>query len=182
MKTIIISYSLTGNNHVLASGVARELNAKHITISEAKPRTMGTIVCDLLLNRTPRVTPVVNNLEKYDLVIFMGPVWMGQVATPLRTYLHKIKNIQCKYAFITICGGADGPNLKLGSELKQRVGRAPHALIEMHIADLLPAEPKPERKDTSEYRLKEADVKILSNTIVNSLHKTLLKENLFIEV
>jgi flavodoxin len=182
MKTIIISYSLTGNNHALASGLAAELKTEHIKVCESKPRTNGTIFLDLLLNRTPGVTPTAIKLEEYDFVILMGPVWMGQVATPLRYYFKELKNKSCQFAFITICGGADGLNLKLGSELKKRTGREPAALIEMHIADLLPGQPKPERKDTSEYRLNDADVKNLTNSIIKFLEKTKAKENLLIEI
>ena len=80
----IISYSLTGNNEALAVVIAAEFTAEHIKITESKPRTMGTIVLDMLFNRTPQVNPIVDKTEDNDLVLFMGPVWMGQVATPFR--------------------------------------------------------------------------------------------------
>ena len=50
-------------------------------------------------------------------------------------------------------------------ELNKRVGKEPAALIDLHIADLLPSDPKPNRKDTSAYRLTDKDVKGLTNTI-----------------
>ncbi len=53
MQTIVISYSLTGNNDALATSIATELVAKHIKIIESKPRTNGTIALDMLFNRTP---------------------------------------------------------------------------------------------------------------------------------
>ena len=34
-----------------------------------------------------------------------------------------------------------------------------HNVINLHIADLLPPDPKPDRKDTSAYRLNDRDVK-----------------------
>lgn len=173
MKSIIISYSLTGNNDIIAKSVAAELGAKHIKISEPKTRTMGKIVFDILFNRTPQVDPIIEKVEEYDLVIFMAPVWLGQVATPLRAYFKQFKDRISKYAFVTICGGAEGPNTKLASELKKRMGKEPAALIEMHIADLLPPDSKPQKKDTMDYHLNDKDVQSLTSKIVKALRETM---------
>ena len=78
MKILVISYSYTGNNDTLAISVVADLNAKHIKVSESKNRTMGTIFFDILLNRKPQVNPKVETVAEYDLVIFMGPVWMAR--------------------------------------------------------------------------------------------------------
>jgi hypothetical protein len=99
---------------------------------------------------------------------------MGQVATPLRAYLKHLKTNPCKYAFISISGGADGVNPKIAGELKKRVGKEPIALVDVHISDLLPPEPKPDRKDTSAYRINNEDIKKLTNTIVKTLRETIL--------
>jgi hypothetical protein len=175
MKIIVISYSLTGNNEALATSIAAEFAAKHIKISESKPRTMATIILDMLFNRTPHVSPIVDNVADYDLVIFVGPVWMGQVATPLRAYFKHLKARLGQYAFISISGGADGGNPKLAGELTKRLGKEPAALIDQHIADLLPSDPKPGRKETSAYRLNDRDVKSLTNSIVKTLREIMTK-------
>jgi len=179
MKVTIISYSLTGNNEALATSIAEELAAEHIKISESKPRTKGTIILDLLFNRTPRVNPVAGTVQDNDLLIFVGPVWIGHVATPLRAYFRNLRDKPGQYAFISISGGADGANLKLAGELNKRVGRAPAALIDLHIVDLLPSHPKPNRKDTSSYRLNERDVKSLTNTVMKALRGTVAKQTAF---
>ena len=175
MKILVISYSLTGNNDALATSIAAEFAADRIKISESKPRTMGTIFFDVLFNRTPQVNPIADKVEGNDLVIFVGPVWMGHVATPLRAYFRQFKASPGQYAFVSISGGADGPNLKLAGELNKRVGKEPAALIDLHIADLLPSDPKPNRKDTSAYRLTDKDVKGLTNTIVKTLRESMAK-------
>lgn len=175
MKTVVISYSLTGNNEALANSIAKEFGVEHIKITESKPRAMGTIAKDMLFNITPKVKPIPETLDNYEQILFLGPVWMGHVAAPLRVYLKYLKKNPCKYAFISISGGADGPNPKLAGELKKRVGEEPIALIDLHIADLLPHDPKPTRKDTSKYRLNDIDVKSLTNTIMNILRETMEK-------
>jgi multimeric flavodoxin WrbA len=175
MKVIVISYSFTGNNEALATSIAAEFAAEHIKISESKTRTMGAIILDILLNRTPQVNPIVDNVEDYDLVLFVGPVWMGQVAAPLRAYFKRCKARIGQYAFISISGGALGPNPKLAGELNKRVGKEPAALIDLHIADLLSSDPKPTMKDTSAYRLSDGDVKSLTHTIVKTLREIMAR-------
>jgi hypothetical protein len=169
MNIAVISYSLTGNNDALAKSIAGKLSAQHIRLTEAKNRKTGTIMADLLLGRTPKVRPAAPDIGSYDTVLLVGPVWIGQVATPLRAYLKRLKKEPCRYAFVSISGGADGPNPKLANELIKRTGHKTDALIDLHIADLLPAEPKPERKDTSAYKLSEDDVVKLTDTVVAKL-------------
>jgi flavodoxin len=169
MKTMIISYSHTGNNEALAKKLAEKLSAKRISITESKLRTMGTIIFDMLLKRTPKIQMPLPKLEDYELVIFVGPVWMGLVATPFRACFKQLSPRIKKYAFASISGGADGPNLKLAAELKQRLGKAPARVIDLHIADLMPPEPKPQRKDTSAYQINSSEVEKLADTVVAAL-------------
>ena len=172
MKVLVVSYSLTGNNEAIARAMAAELAAEHVRITEPKPRTMGTIAADMMLNRTPRIDQGLEGLEGADLVVIVGPVWMGHVAAPLRACLKRLKGRPCRYVFCSISGGADGPNPKLADDLKKRVGRAPAAVVDMHIADLLPAEPRPTREDTSTYRLSVRDVESLTQAMVMRMQES----------
>ena len=171
MSIGIYSYSLTGNNEKLAAAIAEELSAKHIKIEESKKRTMGTIAFDMLFNRTPEISMQTDEKNKYDLVLFVAPVWMGCAASPLRSCFKTLKNKIDNYAFISISGGADGPNPKLAKEMRKRVGQDPAAVIDLHIADLLPKEPKPERKDTSVYKVNDTDLKKLTDTAISRLRE-----------
>ena len=173
MKTIIISYSFTGNNQDLAASLAATLGAEHVKITEPKPRTMNKIVLDTVFNRTPKIVMPVEKTGQHDLVLFVGPVWMGQIAAPFRACFKQLGPRISKYAFVSISGGADGPNPRLAGELEKRLGKEPACLIDLHIADLLPSEPKPTRDDTSAYRITERDVKHLTDTIVTTLQETI---------
>ncbi len=161
MKVAVISYSLTGNNRRLAETFAKKIGAKHIAVTEAKKRTMGTTICDLLLHRTPKVQPVAETLEPSDLSVFFAPIWMGAIATPMRAFLKHYKKMKRPYAFVSISGGAGGPNGKLEQELLRVTDSKPVVLMDLHIADLLPAKPKPTMKDTSAYRLTAQDADAL---------------------
>lgn len=169
MKILVVSYTFTGNNERLAKSVAKEFTAEHLMVVEPKARTMGVIVMDMIFNRTPKISMQPNKVADYDLILFFAPIWMGQVASPLRAYLKELKKNSTKYAFISISGGADGGNPKLRSELKKRVGREPLALIDLPITSLLPSDQPADRKDTSAYRIDEKDVKKLTDTVLKML-------------
>ena len=169
MKIAVVSYSFTGNNEAVANRIAQELEAEHIKITEAKPRTIGTIIADIIFKRIPHVQPIPKSLGEYDWILFFGPIWMGQIATPLRAYLRQIKTFKNRYAFISISGGADGGNPKIENELKSRTGTNPVAFVDLHIADLLPPDSKPGRKDTSVYRINDADIEKLIEAIMENL-------------
>lgn len=162
MSTVILSYSLSGNNRALAASLAEALGGFHLDVVESKPRTTQTITFDILFNRIPSVQPEPKVLDQYDRVVFMGPVWMGKIATPLRPYLAYLKKHPIRYSFVSISGGADGDNPKLAGELFKRTGTKPEALQDLHITGLLPAEPRPDRSVTSAYQLTEKDVKKLT--------------------
>ena len=169
MNIAVISYSLTGNNEALASNIASIYDATHIKIKESKARLMGSIIFDLLANRTPKVNPMPDELRNYDLLVLVAPVWIGSAATPLRAYLDYIKQNHCRYAYVSISGGADNKNPKLPEDLAKRTGKKPAALIDLHITDLLPQNPKSQRKDTSAYRITAEDVKKLTVMVSNNL-------------
>ena len=171
MKTVVVSYSLTGNNDALAAGIASGLNAKHVRITENRQRNTVTIVFDVVFNRSPRINPAPESVTNAENVIFIGPVWMGKVASPFRAYFRALKGRIGSYAFVSISGGALGPNPKLGDELFLQTGKKPVAVLDHHVADLMPAEPKPTIKTTSSYRLNESDRERLINATVGELRK-----------
>ena len=175
MKIAVIFYSLTGNNEALAKSIAKEFAADQIKITEHSNRTIDKIVIDLPFNRTPQVKPTPEKIENYDMVLFFGPIWMGQLASPLRAYFKYLKKNPKRYAFISISGGADEPNPKLIDELIKRVGKEPIALINLYIADLLPSDPKPTRKDTQPYLLKDVDVINLTQIVVKRLREAIME-------
>lgn len=176
MKTTVISYSLTGNNEALAKMMASHLSADHISVAESGKRAMGKIVFDVLFNRVPATKVTLNGAEDSDLIIFTAPVWMGKAATPLRNLFSQLKETGPRYVYISVCGGADGPNPGLRDELTERMGTAPAAVIELHIADLLPSEPKPKRKDTMHYRLNEEEIASMVDKAMTVLDGVLQQE------
>lgn len=172
MKIAVVSYSYTGNNDRLATCVARDLLATHIKITTQKSVTIGSIMFDMLFNRTPKVRLNPNSLHKqYDLVLFCAPIWMGQIASPIRTYLHYLKSNPQSYGFFTVSGGADGENPKLFAELLKRTGAKPAIMLEQRIKDLIHHNSTPTRNDTSAYKISEAEANSLSKVVIKEINK-----------
>lgn len=169
MNICVISYSMTGNNDLLATRVAGLLGVQHVKVTEPKARKNGTIVFDMLLGRVPKVLPIPEKQDAFDLLLFVGPVWLGQAAFPLRAYLGRIRKQTRRYAYISISGGALNDNPKLAASLEKQTRRAPDAVVDLHIADLLPSDPKPTMADTSSYRLSGEIAQTLAETAVRQL-------------
>lgn len=169
MKTLVISYSLTGNNGLLASSLAKAIKADHASVVEPEPRTMGRTALDMLFGRTPRATAPAKEAEGCELLVFVAPVWMGKAASPLRAAFKALKGRA--YAFVSISGGADGPgsNPGLARDLEKRLGKAPLALVDLHITELLPQDPAPTRADTSAYRVGNGDLDALTGRALAGL-------------
>lgn len=169
MGIVFISYSLTGNNGLLAGSLAAACAARHERIVEVNPRTIAKTAFDMLLGRTPRVTVSLEAIDASDTVVFVAPVWMGRAASPLRSAFKSLRGRE--YAFVTISGGADGPgsNSGLAADLGRRLGKAPLAVVDMHIADLIATPPTPTRNDTSAYRVNESDLSNLTARTLASL-------------
>jgi hypothetical protein len=178
MTYTVISYSLTGNNSLLAEKIAERLKADRLTVLEPKARSMGKIMLDMLWGRVPSVTidgPQVRaDRLSQSTVIFVGPIWMGKIASPFRGCFQLLKDKIGAYAFVSLSGGADGANSNTGldRELETALGKKAQMMLDLHIADLLPSEPKPTRKITSSFRLGVEKAEALAERVASVLADT----------
>ncbi len=137
MKTLIISYSYTGNNKVLAEETANILNADLFILEENKQRTIKKIVLDMILHRYPGIKKCPDKIYEYDLVIFFSPVWMFGISSPVRTCMKEIRRQIKRYAFVSLSGGALGPNTGISRELVRRLGKNQAFLLDFNISNFL---------------------------------------------
>jgi flavodoxin len=137
MKTLIVYYSFTGNNEILANMLQEKLGCDILKITEQKKRNMLTIMLDVLFNRRPKIESYDLSVMEYDQLILVSPIWAGKVAPPLNTFLHDERTKIDQYSFITVCGGGnDGQKEKVTQELTKVVQRKPHAVLELWLKDL----------------------------------------------
>lgn len=157
MKTLIVRYSLTGNNRLLSRHLANLLNADLEELEVKREMKMMSLALDALFNRKPPIAPARHKPEEYDLVILAGPVWMGKIASPLRSYVKSYIGRIKEIAMISVCGGALGKNEKVNAELNKLAKMKPRAVKQLYINDLLPQEHKNDSKATSAYKVTEKD-------------------------
>jgi flavodoxin len=165
MKTIIVYYSHTNNNKVLAGELMKRLDCTALRLEEQKKRTGFTILLDLLLNRLPVLKPYPYSLRDFDLVILLAPVWAGKIATPMRSFIEQEKYNIPRYSFITLCGGAAGQNVKLKHEFTRISGKEPFRVTELWVNDLLPEEKRDTIRYTSTYRVIPPDLAFFESKI-----------------
>ena len=151
MKTLILSYTHTGRNKELATRIAKSMDIDHMEVAEDKCRKTMTVAWDLLLNRTPKVSPDTSIMDKYDMVVLCAPIWMGMPSTPIRAYLKHLAKSKQQYAFVSLSGGADNNNPDFSKQLIKVIGYEPVEIVDMYVRSLLPNEPAPTRDDTQHY-------------------------------
>lgn len=172
MKTLIVYYSFSHNNEMLAKEIKRETGGDLYKIEEKKRRNGFTILLDLLFDRTPAIKAAAVDPGHYDLCIFLAPVWGGKIGSPLRAFLQNERDRIGRYAFITVCGGGSAEQVgKVTNQLTSLIGKAPEAVCELWINDLLPERQRNTIKYTSGYRLRENDMMLFQGKIAGFLQK-----------
>ncbi|MBK7172291.1 MAG: hypothetical protein IPH84_03455 [Bacteroidales bacterium] len=102
MKTIVVYYSNKGSNKYLARKISKELSCQ---IEEIKPRL--NIFLFFLMNIHLGIWPLKNNLKDFDRVILCGPIWMGKLIPPLRSFIKRNHSKLNKLIFVSCCGSSD---------------------------------------------------------------------------
>ncbi len=100
-KTIIIYYSNNKSNEYLATYLSKELG---YDIAEIIPRISSQIL--LMIGLGGGIKRINANLNSYDRVILVGPVWMGKFIYPLKKFIKKYKDDISDLVFITCCGSS----------------------------------------------------------------------------
>ena len=88
MKTLVVYYSHTGNNRFLAERLARDMKGD---IEEIKPRlnVFFFLIFSSFLHITFGIKDLEHDIASYDKVLLVGPIWMGNLITPLRSFVKK---------------------------------------------------------------------------------------------
>lgn len=161
MKSLIVYYSYTGNNALLASYLGEKLGSDLFAIEECDKRTGFTIFLDVFLKRSPDIKPLTKNLNDYDSVILLAPLWAGKFASPLKSFLKQNGHDLRKYFFITFAGGNPSVKDQLPSvkeELKKITGKDPVGLFELDIGEMFSPEQRDNPNIISQYKLKSEDL------------------------
>lgn len=99
MKTIVVYYSRKGSNRYLAEKIAGKLSCD---LEEIRARSNAFSL--ILTNVNTGIRKLNHDLNAYDRVILVGPVFMGRFIPPLRAFVTKYADHINQLVFVTCCG------------------------------------------------------------------------------
>lgn len=152
MKTLIVYYSFTHNNELLAKNLESRLGCDVLKIETLRKRNSFSILFDLLFKRRPAIQKHSLTLTDYDQFVFIAPIWGGTIAAPMKTFLSEEKIHINRYSFISVCGGLAGQLENIEEQLKQILGKNPVSVVELWVSEIIKASTK-DAKIVSRYRI-----------------------------
>lgn len=159
-NSIVVYFSNNGSNRFLAEKIASEINGHK---EELKPRIRFHLL--LMMGLGLGLKKLHSDLRKYDRVILVGPIWMGQFIYPLRTFVKKYKDQVNELIFVTCCGSSyDMKDDKFGhglvfKQVEEIMKGKKVSCYAFPITLLLPEDKKEDGKLVMETRLKEETFK-----------------------
>lgn len=159
MTALVLFYSHSGNNRLFARRIAERAGAR---LAEVRPlgwRTVLSIVRDMSKDRRPPILPPGVDPGDFNRVLMVAPVWDSQVAKPMVTAIETLGDRIGRYAFASLCGYVrEGQPEALRDELTRRLGRAPDAVIEAFVGDLVPEAQRSNPLRVSRRRVEPAEL------------------------
>lgn len=152
MKTVVVYYSLSGNTAWAAGRVAEKLSAELLPVEPKKAYPVRGAAKFLwggksaVFEETPALKPCAPLPEDAELVIFGFPVWAGNVAPPIRSFVKEFGGpLKGKRFAAFACQSGSGGEKALG-KLKQCLG------AEL-MAELILIDPKAKPSEENERKI-----------------------------
>lgn len=145
-RTLVVCYSLTGHTRGIAQEIAAACHADLEEIREPRARHgalgYGRSALQAALGVAVPLEPGLHAPQDYGVVVIGTPVWMWNMAPPVRAWIHahraKLPRIAC---FCTLGGsGAD----KVLDDIARLSGRVPIARLAMTEAQCATPAPHPD--------------------------------------
>jgi hypothetical protein len=153
MKMLVLYYSKTGNNRIVAEETAKRLHADLEEIKPEKTLTMGRIILDMMFSRKPKLCPLKHRVSSYDQIILLGPIWMGKIASPVYSFIKRYRSELSKLSFLSMAGGALNRNEKVEAQIKKLCKEKVGIVGQMYANDLLTEEQKGKMEETSVFKI-----------------------------
>lgn len=138
VRILIVFYSRTGTTGRVAEQLAAALHAPLLAIEEPHGRRglSGYLrsAREAARRILPPILPPALDPADFDLVILGTPVWVGHVASPMRSFLQGYRSTLRHVAFFCTCGGRGAERAFL--DMQHLTGRPPEATLALTAADL----------------------------------------------
>lgn len=137
-RVLVVCYSRSGHTLDVATAIAERCEADLELIRDKTPRD-GLLgwwrsAFEALFRRQPWIQPSRRSVSDYALVIIGTPVWVGRMASPVRSYLLRQRTRLRRVAFFCTHGGTGGN--KVLAEMEALCGRRPRATLVVAARDV----------------------------------------------
>jgi hypothetical protein len=126
-NVLVIVYSYTGTSRRVAELLCSQQSWRMAEISDARPRSgaLGSWRCmlDSFFRRQPAVRYDGPPPSDFDAVVLVSPIWMLQLAGPMRSFVARQRDRLPDVAVLSVMGGQGAPNA--AAEIGKLLGRAP---------------------------------------------------------
>ncbi|MHB9155965.1 MAG: flavodoxin family protein [Endomicrobiales bacterium] len=129
MKTLVVYYSLTGKTEHIAGIIARETGADIRKVEDARKRSLFfayiTGSFEALRGRETLIKPVDLSLSGYDRVLVCAPVWAGNPAPAMNSFVAGADFTGKNVALLMTMSGREAPEAveKLAARVRRRGGK-----------------------------------------------------------
>lgn len=101
MKTLVVYYSNKGSNTFLAKKISQSLSCE---LEQIRPRL--NIFLLFLMKIHLGIKPIKRQIKDYDRIVLCGPIWIGRLIPPLRSFINKYLEDINNLIFVTCCGSS----------------------------------------------------------------------------
>ena len=135
MKDVIVFYSLTGNHKKAAEIVSKMLQCNSVEIKEMFERSKAGLFKYILngfeaaTKKTSEIKSINEDFLSYERVVFLTPVWAGNLPPPSRAFLNKHKDKIKKIVVIAISGRGNG-NSGFEKDVEETLKRKPDIFLQ----------------------------------------------------
>jgi len=160
MRPVILAYSFTGNNRLLAETLARRIGCPLVAVTPRGNRWPISIAIDLMFRRFPKIRPI--SLPEHDHLLVMAPLWDRWIAHPMRSALKALGAGIGPYSFVSLSGGVRPGQVEFVDEqLEKLTGQPPRKHWALYVEKLVAEETRGTPK-VSSYRVSPEELESYS--------------------
>jgi len=138
-QTLVIFYSRSGYTKLIGNAI--EI-ACHADVEHIKNGTRRGLIgylrsgYEAMNKKMPDIKPVEKNLSQYRLIVVGTPVWAGNIASPVRTFITQYRDQLKDVAFFCTMGGSGAD--KVFEDMEQLCGKPPLATLAVTDDEIKP--------------------------------------------
>jgi flavodoxin len=131
-RVLVVCYSRSGTTLRVAEHIAAALDADLERIEEIGSRAGFGGYLRSAWEALGKGLPAIRTSKdpgQYDLVVLGGPVWVGTMCSPIRSYILRHRKQLLRPAFFAVMGGRGGEDTVREMQLAAEAGRTPMCVL-----------------------------------------------------